>query len=53
MNEESVERDGKYMISIHIENEPTLVVRATEDQKQRIRDLTPDQLKRFRHIMGA
>lgn len=48
-----VMREDRYMISISEKYKPTLVLRATEDQERRIRELTPEQLRRFRHIMGG
>jgi len=49
----SVSRTNRYMISINRVDEPTLLIRATEDQERRIREMTDEQRARFCHIMGG
>lgn len=49
----SVSRANSYMISINRVDEPTLLIRATEDQELRIRQMTDEQRARFCHIMGG
>jgi hypothetical protein len=46
--ERRIERSDKYHIVIN-----GLTVIANEDQEQRIRTLTPEQLQSFRRIMGG